>query len=265
MSCFELDVLRYRYKVKVINPHKKSDIVMRQLHHFHDKFSSVMSIRTQLLDELKDQLPDSISFNVGYFEGQQHTKMLIANKDDIKAMYTKYPRGEITLWCDGRQDESSGRTKRKRDEQLSTKYNEREEEVEQIFKDLKERHGEKLELPKLRLWARMIASNLHESLDDPPNIPAFYGSTIKKSRQESSLTDALSGAACAFAQAVTQRNDTCNIEKQRIPQEKITKLRLNNLKQLRYIKQLYDDNILTETEYTEQKQNILHVIQTLHS
>ena len=67
-----------------------------------------MSLRIQLLEELKEQLPDSTSFNIGYYEGQQHIKMFIGNADEIKAMYAKYPSGEITLWCEGRDDTSSG-------------------------------------------------------------------------------------------------------------------------------------------------------------
>ena len=32
---------------------------------------------------------------------------------------------------------------------------------------------------------------------------------------------------------------------------------MKNFEQLRYVTQLYEDNILTESEYAEQKQNIL--------
>ena len=237
---------------------------MRQLHHFHAKFSSVTSIRTQLLEELKDQLPDSVSFSVGYIEGQQHTKMLIANTDDIKAMYTRYSSGEITLWCDGRNNESSGRAKRQRDEQVSSKYSDREEEMEHIFTELKEKHEEKYDLTKLRLWARLIASNLHHSLDDPPNIPAFYGSAAKRARQNS-LSGALSGAASAFAEALTKGSTDKESTSLTCPQEKLTEVRLKNLEQLRYIKELFDDHILSESEYIKQKQNILSVIQSLHT
>ena len=37
-------------------------------------------------------------------------------------------------------------------------------------------------------------------------------------------------------------------------------LRMKNLEQLRYIQQLYEDNILTDAEFKEQKQNILESI-----
>ena len=48
----------------------------------------------------------------------------------------------------------------------------------------------------------MICSNLHEVMENPPDIPAFFGSVPKKSRKES-VTDVLAGAALAFAKAFT--------------------------------------------------------------
>lgn len=51
---------------------------------------------------------------------------------------------------------------RKRDEiQVASK---RQEESNQLFKELKEKHSDKYDVPKLRLWARMMSSNLHDSL-----------------------------------------------------------------------------------------------------
>lgn len=54
-------------------------------------------------------------------------------------------------------------------------------------------------MPKLRLWARMIASNLHEDLNESPDIPAFR--PLKRSKKES-LRNVVSGAAEAFAKAM---------------------------------------------------------------
>ena len=48
----------------------------------------------------------------------------------------------------------------------------------------------------------MICSNLHEDMENPPDIPAFSGSVPKKPQKES-VTDVLAGAALAFAKAFT--------------------------------------------------------------
>ena len=48
-----------------------------------------------------------------------------------------------------------------------------------LFKELTERYSDKFDIPKLRLWSRMVASNIHTSMDEPPKIPIF-GTTPKK-------------------------------------------------------------------------------------
>ena len=47
----------------------------------------------------------------------------------------------------------------------------------------------------------MVTSNLHEDLDNPPDTSAFCGSTPKRSCQQQSLSDVLSGAAVAIVKA----------------------------------------------------------------
>ena len=47
----------------------------------------------------------------------------------------------------------------------------------------------------------MICSGIHNNYDTPPDIPAFSGAISKRPRKES-LSDALSGAAVAFAQSL---------------------------------------------------------------
>ena len=45
----------YSYKVKIINPLKKSDVVVRQLHRFNSKFDSLTALRVKLIDEFERQ------------------------------------------------------------------------------------------------------------------------------------------------------------------------------------------------------------------
>ena len=74
--------------------------------------------------------------DVGYYEGQRHSKIWLFSNSDLEAMYHKHPRGEITLWCDGRipgtEEEVMGRSKCKRDDPAtgSSKRQKKEEEVD---------------------------------------------------------------------------------------------------------------------------------------
>ena len=246
-------------KSRLLIPHE-SDVVVKYLHGYHAKFTSVIDIHAKLVQELKDKVPDSLTFNVGYYEGQQHAKMVIVCDDDIKAMYQRYPNGDISLWCDGVAPETtppkSG--KRKRAEN-GTNFQEQKDDLEQIYQELQEKHSDKYDVSKLRLWARMIASNVHKSVETPPAVQFFSAGQPQKNTQQDTLSSALGDAAVAVVEALGGRNSTPCRERTAMQVD----LRMKNLQQLGYLKQLYDDNILTKEEFTEQKENILSAIRKL--
>ena len=108
----------HTYKVKIINPLRKSDVTVRHLHNISTRFECAVGLRMKLVEEFQELVPDSMSFNVRYFEGQNHAKIWLVAREDFMTMYRKYPKGKITLWCDGRRDEeedvSVSRKRRKR-------------------------------------------------------------------------------------------------------------------------------------------------------
>ena len=64
-------------------------------------------------------------------------------------MCQKYPKGEISLWCDERADEDNdtgNQRKCKKEGETLTKRQGKEEEVDDIFRQLKERHREKFDI-----------------------------------------------------------------------------------------------------------------------
>jgi hypothetical protein len=192
------------------------------------------------------------------------------SQDDLHAMYSKYSSGPITLWCDGRVVEENegvgGPMKRKRE--ACSRRQEKENEVDNIYQDLKERQGKKYSTPQLRLWARMVTADLHEDLDTPPSIPAFR-STPKRPRQSESLSDALSGAAVAMVKALGGETPTkgCNSPTTTtsvcLSPTKSVELRMKNFEQLRYLQKLFEDGVVTEEEYVEQKRSIICALKKL--
>ena len=130
-----------------------------------------------------------------------------------------------------------------------------------MFKELKTRHGDKYEIPKLRLWSRMICSDLHEDYENPPAIPAF--SLGKKARRES-VSEAITGAAMAVTHALENQTQHHSPSKSsQLSPSKTVEVRLKNLEQLKIIQQLLEDNILTQDEYSEQKAIILSSLRKL--
>ena len=281
----------YSYKVKIINPNKKSDVAVFYLNDFSGAFDSVTSLRVKLIETFKERVPSTLDFNVGYYEGSQQAKIWLVTTDDLKTFYRKFPKGgQVILWCDGRPQDTEDARKRKREESNSetgsstgrgTNRFENEQNVEETYKKLLEKHADVWDTPHLRLWARMICSGCHDDYDTAPCIPAFTSTAPKKPRKGESLSEALTGAAVAFAKAVSGSTPekaaiegvhqespastpgTSNIIMPGVSPGKAVDLRMKNYEQLRCLQQLYEDGILDQKEFIEQKKDILTFLRKL--
>ena len=165
------------------------------------------TLRLALYHELEDLLSDSEDYNLGYFEGKQQKNKWLVAPFDLEAMYTLNDgKSHISLWCDGKRpsdddssdDKQEKRCKRRKKSHKQTKLDYREDELESVFKQLKEKHQDKFSGPQLRLWACMIVAKTHDDLDDPPRVPMITG-TMKRSQPKESLSDAFASAATAIA------------------------------------------------------------------
>ena len=129
------------------------------------------------MEKLGNHVPETINFNVGYFEGKQSKKQWLCCQEDLESMYRTHKNGdEITLWCEAKTN------KRKKDDDdvpCASKTQNKEAEVDLIFLELKKKHHEIYEVPKLRLWARMIVGGLHNNTDKPPDI-SLWGTKEEK-------------------------------------------------------------------------------------
>ena len=195
--------LSYTYKVKIINPSKKSDTTVRFLNYFHHKFESISMLKSVLTDELRGAIPDS-NCSFGYYNGCQQSKIWLMTDDDLKTMYIKNPNGgQISLWCDGISHNSdvSVQHKKKDVHNIGTSLIQKED-MDSVFEQLLNKHGSAFDRPKLRLWSKMIVSGIHDSYSDPPDIPLFHSDGPPKKKHRTDMSDALTGAAVAFAEAI---------------------------------------------------------------
>lgn len=250
---------KFTYKVKIVNPNKRNDFVIRHLNHCTTKLPSVAALRVQLSGEFKDQVPTTDSFNVGYFDGNQQSKVLLVTDNDLDTMYRRFGNGGlVTLWCDGR---STGGTKRKRDEESAVRRREQDEDENSYYRTLIDKHKDKCTTPQYRLWAKMQVNGLHDDLDTPPNIPSF--SNPPKRQRTNSLSDSLTGAAIAFANTLSQGPNTIPVSSMGVSPGKTIELRMKSYQQLRYLQQLYDDGIIDEEDFKQQKKNVLGSLRSL--
>ena len=86
------------------------------------------------------------------YDGSQQAKTWLVTRDDLDALYKKYPNGgNVALWCNGRSTDSAPKQKRDLDSRQG-----KEEEAETIYMELREKHWSKYDAPRLCLWARTI-------------------------------------------------------------------------------------------------------------
>jgi len=107
-----------------------------------------------MIDEFNDQVPNSVKFNVGYIDGRH--QMSLFNEEELSLMHSKYKlSGEIILWYEGRcTDDNCGSQKRGLEAAAAIQQKqEREDQVDNVFEDLKSKHNEKYTVPQLRLWS----------------------------------------------------------------------------------------------------------------
>lgn len=259
---------KHSYQIKIFDCNsKRNPRSVRQLYGFTGKFKSIKNLRDVLHSELGDDVPHK--YSIGYYEGRNHSKKWLTIDQDLVVMNQKIPSGDVCLWCDA-QDISDENHSRERSPIRSTKCGKREEkekEIDEIFQDLKNRHGDGYSGPQLRLWARMIHNGVYEDQVDPPQVPMITGKPGTSNRPKSeSLTEALTGAATAFAKVFKtspSRPTNPTPPGVGISPCKAAELRMKHLEQLRYIQQLMEDQILSESEFMEQKEIILNTLRKM--
>ena len=142
-------------------------------------FDSPAAIRQTPRHSFGEKAPSSTDFQIGYFEKRCTKKQL------TKSMYESYKEAvSITIWCSTTQDgvvlpENTSRKRKSSEEESQTsttsKCDAQENEVDRVFQELHSIHKYTFTGPQCRVWSRMIVNKVHDSTDEPPNIPIITG------------------------------------------------------------------------------------------
>lgn len=151
----------------------------------------------------------------------------------------------------------------------TTKRDRHEEEASNIFEDLHKNHID-MEAPKLQLWVRMISNGIHESTDDPPDVPMISGMPPKQPKRESEH-DAVLDAAKAVAEVLTESRKKSDPSPKASTRTlnagaspfRLADVRMKHYEQLHCLQTLPDDGILNDPERSEQKSTILDTLRSL--
>ena len=151
-----------------------------------------------------------------------------------------------------------------------------EEEVKRVSEQLSEKHGDKWDQKQYLLWARMYVNKQWKSLNEEPDIPLLRGGLKKVPRKES-ISDAITGAAIAFAKALTPQNaptptpipmkqssDTHSPLPTGVSPASKAKLSSTYISQLRELQELRESGVLSEEEFQEQKMFALNNIRGMN-
>ena len=248
--------------MKIIRSRKQESV--KELKRFHGKFTSIFDLRVKLIEEFGEKVPSNISFSVGYF-GQHNKRLELCTAEDLESMYSVHSKRVVNLWCEcGDNDEESGPPKSKR--RKMTQREEKEGMVDEIVQDLKEKYDESFSEPQYRLWARMIVTGAHSSKDAPPKIPMFCGIPSKRKAPKVS-------PAAAIAKAVTVASSQTTIVNSPQTQSPLSvagvspgraaDIRGRSYNQLSTLKKLFQDGVLSQDEFEEQKDLILDGLRKL--
>lgn len=255
------------------------------MRHFHGMFNSIIDLKVKILEEFEEFVPSNLSFSVGYFDGKQSSKHWLYSQEDLKAMYDAHasnPEKDIRLWCDGKRDiENNDERPLKRKKSSTTPREEREDKVDDLVKELKDKNSAVYDFSDAQyyLWARMIVTGMHSSKDTPPQVPMITGTSSSRKGKSVEKETVISTAASIVkavanvsnTQIVHSPNSSCQsvspVHRQLPPMGvspgRAVEIRGKSLTQLSTIKQLYEENVLTEEEYEEQKKIILSGLRKL--
>lgn len=150
-------------------------------------------------DQLGDQVPETSSFDVGYYMRDNTTPKFGSSQTLFCKPCIKVIQQVKSLSGVLANDKKEGSKRKGEDCSMGPSKRQKMEDVDLVFKELKEKHGNTFDTPRLRLWARMVTNKIHDDLDSPPNIPAFC-STPRRCQQQS-LSSAITGAANALVKA----------------------------------------------------------------
>ena len=141
---------------------------------------------------------------------------------------------------------------------------ENKDNVQEILDELKQTHSNNYTAMQLRIWAEMINSGLHVSMDEAPNTSMFHragqGTTPRKKDQTvQMLADVATTIVTALSPKVASGTGSSGSSPARVIEH-----RSKRYKQLNELQDLHGSGVLNEDEYDHtEKASILGLLHQL--
>ena len=240
--------------VKLICPKEKRGehrvFILRDIN--LSEITSLDSMRKNIYSQFgKKFIDNSADFDVGYFEGTK--RIWIRTNEDLNKLLQSIRTKSITLWCTGRKrGDKRGRVTsgsssdseedfhRKRKKKKKGAQEERNDRVDELVDELRDKHGESFSNLQYRVWAETVLGGHHKSLDKPPK-----GSYYKKRGASSPL------------RSVDNPPSTV------ITPIRAAELKTTYIKQIKDLHSLLDIGAITKADFEKQKHSILKLMDNL--
>ena len=224
---------------------------------------------------IKAQLSQDITeddFDIGYLQG--NTVVSIRSKADLELWEGLRKGFNTTMWCDGMngpaaQNSSLGRKRSTQDDEEAQKNKEKkkkkkkddeskEEKVEKTIQTLQDKHGKEFTPMQYRIWAEMHVGGYQPSLDEAPSNSMFLragGAATKRTTADivSQAINQLTPVLSPGVAAPTSHSSPA----------KLINNRSKCYKQLGELKILMQTGILSDEEYSREREAIMGTLKSL--
>jgi hypothetical protein len=271
--------------LKVLNPNRKKDYRSFNLDNVMG-ILDVKELRKVIFDKVgKVVVSHKLDFEVGYFEGNSRMSFPSDFQKFQQALHYIVSNGKY-LWCYGVSDHevlssdedrsgpSRKKVKKPNSENVSrvNSLEAKSDRVDAIAKDLKEKHGDKYTQIQYKLWAEVIDTKKHTSIEEPP-LGSIWKTGEEKSRNskgQSTLESAFTTLANSVAAAIQpakespvkhteqQTHSTVGIS----PGRKID-LQAKVLQNLQITHTMYEKGAITDVQFEKSRDSLLKQLDML--
>ena len=222
---------------------------------------------------LTHQLPIRAVGSVGHVVKGRKKVCFHTNGELQKHIDTTLSKGKGELWCDcvmqgeGNDDVNPAEF---HDKDTSTEkrrkvsvLDERHECVQNLFDELKEKHGSAYSAPQYRLWAEAICSGAHTSTDSPPLGSMFRRQSTSKGQSRSHCSCSATAIASANLSSSPPREDQAHGSSTSLTQKSAASLRSAYIKQIKELHELLNLDAISTADVQKQKEKILAMMDSL--
>lgn len=155
----------------------------------------------------------------------------------------------------------------KRKKRKKKDVDDRENEVDDVIKKLKEKHGNaNFTSMQYRIWAEMRVGGYHPSIDEPPTTTMFTragGATPKRKTTADVVSQAIGQLSSALSPRIVPLPSTIGNASSSQSPAKVIDNRSKCYRQLGELKNLKQSGLLSEEEYIVEREAIMNTLKTL--